>query len=310
MEENPFPTRLVLRLLAIPIALAVAAIVEGSRGCHRSSSGPSGPPATQEEIVSARVKNELLDKARRDAIGKATTTVVPRPDLGPCQVRYEPLAAMKKPTIGAKEAFAGYDVPKWEPSKPAGILGRFEDELVAIEDIGISYAEEASQKPGPRWFRFESTARGANVEKSDIDRAIDISRSPVDYQLVIDKEIDGKPARGEGFESGILIGRVYIWDHEKAAIVCAARVAATSSDELDFRVESGTSGQEKLARILKSDLRERALAQAKDRLYVAGPILPSDGPADPLLRDSGATDGGKAHGKGADAGRTDGGPKP
>lgn len=294
MEQNPFPTRLVLRLASIPIALIIAAVVQGSRGCHlASSSAPTGPMATPDDISAARAKIEAADKARREAFAKAKDTTVPRTDLGVCPARYEPLAAMKSPSIMPSESRSGYDVAKWDPKAPNDFMTRFADELVAIERIGISYAEER-EKPGPNWFRFESDVRSANVAKSTIDRATDFSRDPEDYQLIIDHEIEGKIGKEETFESGLLVGRFYVWDHQKGAITCAARVAATSSDKLNFRVEPGSSGAEKLARIIRSDLRAQALAQAKGRLFVAGPPLDTlDAGLHHAGEDGGRTDGGK-----------------
>ena len=302
MEQNPFPTRLVLRLATLPIALVITAVIQGGRGCHfPSSSSSSGPPATTEEIEAARAKVQGLDKARREAIGKAKDTIVPRPDLGPCPVRYEPMAAMKRPTIVKPESRSGYDVPKWDPKRPNDLMGNFADDLVAIERIGISYAEEADQKPGPHWFRFESDVR-FRPEKSGIDRVLDFTSDPNDFQLVIDREIEGKVGSGETFESGLLIGRLYVWDHQKVGIVCAARIAAANSDELNFHTQPGASGQEKLASLLKSDLREQALAQAKPRLYVAGPPISED-------VDSGPHDAGRTDAAGLRVQR-DGGKKP
>jgi len=141
------------------------------------------------------------------------------------------------------------------------------------------------------------------VEKSVLDRALDFSNSPNDFQLIIDREIEGQVGDEKTFKSGLLVGRLYVWDHVLAAVVCAARVAATNSDELNWHSRPGVSE----AAIIKSDLRAQALAQAKERLFVAGPPVPEgtdEGPRDGSALDDGAKrklrDAGP--GKAADAG--------
>jgi hypothetical protein len=81
------------------------------------------------------------------------------------------------------------------------------------------------------------------------------------------------------FEPGILRGRFYAWDYGKEAIVCMARILVLSSEKLRMKMDNeGSKKQqdEKWLRGMRSDLRERAVDQAKTRLFIAGPLPTED----------------------------------
>ena len=57
-----------------------------------------------------------------------------------------------------------------------------------------------------------------------------------DYLMVIDKSVAavGNPV-GEGFTSGEIDGRAYLYDYRRKAVTCAGRVHAENSDEVRFK---------------------------------------------------------------------------
>jgi hypothetical protein len=277
--------------------LAALAIVAG---CSKTGAGGGATElARDKEIVaSAKQADAAMDAIRRDALVKAKGTVVPRPDLGACPVRWEPHLAPKTSFDGdAATNTAYWNVPRWDPSD-ASIAGLFpmhmEDEMVSIERLGIAFADEVAQKPGPRHFRIESDAYSLPLgprTRDTLTKVVDATYEPDDYELVIDDEIAARPAADGSFVPGVLAGRFYVFDHPKRAVVCAADVVVRSSADIRFaytaqfdRKTYTTTSDDKAKRVvdaLRGDLRERALVFASGSLFAAGPPVatPADGGA-------------------------------
>lgn len=296
-DESPFPSRLVLRLAALPLVFVIVAAVEGRKGCHCGSSYAPSPPAAEEDVKKTRADVEADDTARRAALAVAKTTVFARPDKGPCAVPFHTIAGTKSPLGLSTPTLSHYDIPRWT-ADGGGAIDRFPDELLGIESIGIAYDDEVTVKPGPRKIRFDSDTKSGTISKLSLDLYADPKHHEHDFQLVIDKEVAGKVDNEESFTPGYLLGRFYVWSRTEKKIVCAAPILATNSETLHFR-----TGDAKLTSLIASDLREQAIAQAKERLSVVG-TEPGTGPeseaprgdSGAAPRDAGSRDGGPAHG--------------
>jgi hypothetical protein len=279
-------------------AIAVLVVVFAP-ACSRSS---PPPPETLDPAFAADVRRRAdeQDAIRRDVLAKAEDAVVPREDLGECpnktsDYHLKTLTEKKERSpIVKPETFAQYDVAPWDAGRRKDsefdVLGsNWRDDMMGISKIGIAQLGEVADKPGPRWFRLYSETKGAMSEyqRKSVQDELDPSKDAFDYELVIIREMPPKMKTATEFEAGLLLGRFYVYDHAKRAIVCAARVLVESSANLRFRQYSNDEASKKQTRdaTMLSDLREQALVQGAERLVVAGPPAGASG-------DAGAPDGG------------------
>lgn len=278
-----------LRALASVLVLVVV-------GCKKDSTSEPGALASPSDIAAAKAKTEEIENARKAALGSARGTIVPRPDLGKCPVtipEFGPPRAGRDLT-GSKQAWGGFDVSRYTPGRENDFLANFPDELASIERLGIAYADEVTQKPGPRGFRMHSLATDKSPGRWQVD-ALMKTEGTFDFELVIDDEVAPEMVGNDKFVAGTIRARFYVWDVDKRAIVCAARALAQSSDRLHASGRDQGAVDQQMKSGLLSDLREQALAEAAARTYVAGPP-----------RDDGELDAGKAD---ATARKKDGGAK-
>lgn len=176
-----------------------------------------------------------------------------------------------------------------------------------LRDEGsLAFADELDVKPGPRHFRMDTKEPLSGFTRGELQKYADPTYQPVDFQLIIDKEVPAKPGPDKQFEPGMIVGRFYAYDHREKKVVFAARVFALSSSNLKFsytaKYDRGSydpksdNKAEAGERALRGDLREQALLSVVDKVYVAGPPL-----ADP----DDDVDGGVREGGAGDAGRSD-----
>lgn len=278
-----------LRALAsVSIALLLA--------CKKDA--PSEPSATASpgDVAAARAKTEELEKARKAALGSARGTIVPRPDLGKCPVAIPEFGPPRigRDLTGSKQAWGGFDVSRYQPGRENDLLANFPDELASIGRLGIAYADEVTQKPGPRGFRMHALASDPSPGRWQVEALLK-TEGAVDFELVIDDEVAPEMVGNDKFVPGTIRARFYVWDVDKRAIVCAARAIAQSSDRLHASGRDQDAVDQQMKSGLLSDLREQALVEAATRTYVAGPP-----------RDDGELDAGKID---AAARKKDGGAK-
>src|SRR5579859_1837358 len=215
-----------------------------------------------------------LDHKRREALARAPHELVPRPDLGPCPFVFHMVLPMETPESGPKRSTMMLDLALYDAARGDDLLGNIEDELLAIENVGIASRAEVLSKPGPLAFDLQATLRDLENTPPDqagekAQRLADPSRLGQDFELVIDDEILPQAKDDKTFQSGLIRASLYVWDNTKGSIVCAANVLATNSDELVVRAEPRMMSRETESS-LRSDLRERALESAKDRLLLVG----------------------------------------
>lgn len=297
--------------------IAVVAVVSAASGCKKDPNA-ADPAADKALIAKATKIDEEMDKTRRDALVAAKDKLGPRADLGKCPHEW-------KPTFGTKDAYGTaannpglFDVPRWKKKDtakddPLAFLTdlHLEDGMASIHRVGIAFADEVDVKPGPRHFRMDTKEPLSGYTRGELQKYVDPSHEPVDFQLIIDKEIPAKLGTGEEkkFEPGLVVGRFYAYDHTKKEVVCAARVFALSSSDLEFSYtaqydknynQTKDNKAEAGERALRGDLREQALLSVVDKVYVAGPPI-----AEPDSEgDAGAGDGGRGDAGRSDAGRT------
>lgn len=254
--------------------------------CKKDPASETAAIASPSDIASARAKTEELEKARKAALGSARGTIVPRPDLGKCPVaipEFGPPRFGNKDLTGSKQAWGGFDVSRYEPGREDDFLANFPDELASIERLGIAYADEVTQKPGPRGFRMHSLAGDKSPSRWQVEALLK-TEDAFDFELVIDDEIAPEMVGNDKFVAGTIRARFYVWDVDKRAIVCAARALAQSSDRLHASGRDQGAVDHLMKSGLLSDLREQALIEAATRTYVAGP------PRDDGERDAGRAD--------------------
>lgn len=274
----------------VVVALALGAFA----GCSKKEAPPDTVSAA--DFASAKAKVAELDAARTAALGAAKDAIVGRADLGRCPVDVGTFGPQSNTDLtGTKKAWGGYDVKPWKDHvSGSDVFAGFADELCAIERLGIEQADEAGQKPGPRAIQMMALERDKDLlapSKWQVD-GLRKTQGEVDFELVIDAELPPQIVSEKSFSPGIIRARFYVWDYEKSAIVCAARITAESSDALSA---AGTDKQQTdmlMTAGLLSDLREQALAKVKDHLYVAGPPRGA-GDLDAGSSDATATDAGR-----------------
>ena len=281
----------------------------GLASCARRTPAPQDTERDSAIVEKAKRADLDMDKLRRATIVAAKTPIVPRADLGPCPIKWVPHLAPNMALEGDAATNTTYwNVARWDASdeKILGIVSpHMDDTIVAVERLGIAFADEVPDKPGPRHFAILSAADSRPLgarQRGELEKYVDPAYEPTDQQLVIDAEVDAKMTGDKEFEPGLLKGRFYVYDHTRREVVCAAHVLVKSSSDLwiRYRVEYDrrtheTKGDDKVAAAaehLRGDLRQQALLAASESLFVAGP-----------LEDAGATDGGPRDAGARDTGR-------
>ncbi|MBK8213009.1 MAG: hypothetical protein IPK71_04600 [Myxococcales bacterium] len=250
-SPRPLLLRLFVRLLSIPVIVGVLFLVREMRRCD---SRPRAAPQLSPEDL-AKVTRTILDddEARRAALAGAKSNVTPRPELGNCPIGVHTLAGQDDPALAPSPGH--YDVPRLGTTD-GGRRAETADDRIALEDLGIAYADEVATKPGP-WPRRTTTPDTAKAY-------LDPSARGADYALVIDDETPAKISGPTSFVPGRLRGHFYVWDRRSREIVCAADVDVVGSTKLR-KIEASTSLESTLA----SDVREQAIRQARERLVRA-----------------------------------------
>jgi hypothetical protein len=160
------------------------------------------------------------------------------------------------------------------------------DFLLSLDRIAVVDAATIATEPGPtarevklslstvrddsrRWTRFED-----RLEKAR--KLANPAFWTHDLVVVVDERVDPESA-GEGkYRSGRILGRAYLWSYGERAIVCAADVAAESSESVHLREGLQSTSY------LKGDLHGNAVAAAKKALFRVGP-RGAPAPPDPSM---------------------------
>lgn len=110
-----------------------------------------------------------------------------------------------------------------------------------------------------------------------------------DVLMIIDRSVAGVGlAVGDGFTSGEIDGRAYLYDYRRKAVTCAGRVHAENSDQVRFRYTRrlgdplGGSGSVEFNHALANDLKIESYRAAAEAVH-----LGADRPASGRLRDGG-----------------------
>ncbi len=225
-------------------------------------------------IAEARARADETRKKWRAAMDAAIAAgITERPDLGRCPTRPLPPDRIKGQL----------------PSRPEW----------------LTYVTSPTDLPTAtpaRWASFDRRADGLDASASrqhtdrDAERLVKEAQAFAkedpwtwDVLMIVDKRVEGVPlVKEEGFSSGEVEGRAWLYDYKRAAVTCAARVHAENSDEVRFRYTrrlgdtSPSAGAVELAHALENDLQvESYRAAAQSMRFLAGPPLPAEPPAEP-----------------------------
>lgn len=237
------------------VMLLAAAAVAPFVACSKRS----GPDVAQ-LAAEARKLGDQLDGQRRSALAQIPPTVVPRPDLGPCAV-------------------ASFQPDPYAPTDAGAMSDTIMEDVFLVKASGFVDAKDVATKPGPRRQLLELELRLSDGKTStdDVEGVRKTTQrtwfSP-DLALVIDELTLPALLDDKTFRTGMLRGRAYVWDFEKAAIVCAAMVYAESSPNVTVKLQKGGSAETAGAEYLRGDLYEQGMKEAMKSLVVAGPRKP------------------------------------
>jgi hypothetical protein len=216
----------------------------------------------------AKAQAEPLEAARKATMQATRGKIGPRPDLGACPM------AIRRPADDDAGSFADEGV--------SFALGTVPINVVHAKDLGVA--------EGPRYDRV-TTALVNDVQsmlfreysaknRQEIDDGLARARQlldpkwlAVDGTLIIDQE--QLPAvTGTTFTPGVLKGRFYVYDYASQAIVCAASVWATNSDNIGVHTHLADDGTVIGADSdLVRDLYRQGVQNGIDGLAKAGPML-------------------------------------
>jgi hypothetical protein len=240
-------------------------LAAAASGCgHRIS--PQERAAAARFIEEQRAQLGAADEARRQAL--ATTTLEPRPDLGTCPIDLGFAWGSYRPAMALRIA-SGLDVVEASqlPAQKGQRLTYFE--LLADNTMSWELREDyKSDRPDP----------GSRV-MAQLREAADGTRK-ASGTLIADL-LERPTVRTEGGEttyaSGRIAGRFFVWDPAKREVVCAARVDARLTGDVEvvhqaFDVRD-TDSDEVLAA-----LKIRGLQEALARVARAGPARTPNNP--------------------------------
>jgi hypothetical protein len=219
----------------------------------------SGPDIAQLSAQARKLGDEL-DGQRRSVLAQIPPTVVPRPDLGPC-----PVAAFQK--------------DPYEPTDTPAMSDTIMEDVFLVRSSGFADAKEVATKSGPRRRLLETELRlyEGKTSAEDVEHVRKTTQRAwfePDLVLVIDELALPALLDDKTFQAGMLRGRAYVWDFEKAAIVCASMVYVESSPTVKLKLTTGEAVPKNGAEYLRGDLYEQGMKEAMSSLVVAGPRKP------------------------------------
>ena len=220
------------------------------------------PQAEREEATKAldeaRKYVDAAESQRREALGLAIATLVPRTDLGTCPI--------KVPFVGS-EAVLGktdHDLPAdWRTTRAnqMSVVSRAQAKAtegalykysISMLDFERQRLEEPPREPTvgkdvAKWARYYGGKESWTWEMT----------------IVANLRVDPKKASEGKFGSGLIVGRAFVYDFVQKKVVCAAEVRAQNSELL-----YGGAAEEFS---LKFDLENEAYRAAARALVMAGP---------------------------------------
>lgn len=220
-------------------------------------------------LAEARAHGAEFKKAWRTGIDAAIAGgITGRSDLGPCPTTVYGPSRIKDqlPSIPSWLAVAKtpYDVAKVEPA------------------IGSSRDREADNLEA-RAARGHSD-RDAEKLVKEVQAFSKDDAWTFEVLMIIDKTVAAVSlAATEGFTSGEIEGRAYLYDYRRKAVTCAGPVHAENSDEVRFKYTRrlgdplGSSARVELDHALANDLTIEGYRAAASAVHFhAGPPLPQE----------------------------------
>ncbi|MFT7581444.1 MAG: hypothetical protein ACI9MR_003120 [Myxococcota bacterium] len=230
------------------IILTVGALV--ALGCSNASEeqAKTDLEAAARLIDNAEPLLAEIGKKRTAGLSTAIKAVPLRGSTTPCKVDFEILRNMLSQDGSQVEKLV---------------------EFLAAEDVreklGQRSAESAKWSIAYERRALKQNRRGregtAQWKLAAAKRLGDPAGRRPDITIVVDDLAAGlvtEESRGTQFEGGILSGRMFVWDYEKAAVVCVAALRGRSSSKVNTRVG------------LPEDLRRNALENGLANLVAVG----------------------------------------
>jgi len=227
---------------------------------------------TVEEAKKTALERE---KERQEAITTAKGKITSRKDLGACKHEFSTSMLEHK-----EDAFG-----KKTPLNPF-----FFEVMLDIDRVNlIKTPDDAATKKGAGLSNFDRDARSldSDNEPSAVNRAKDLMKAwEPELDVIVDKFIAPKVAGDKTFDSGIAMGRAYVYSYADKKIVCASVFLVENSDSVTVELLPSGGLAPGQAENLETDLYAQAIVGAKKNLAMAGPIEAED--VEPVASASGA----------------------
>ncbi|MBN2496872.1 MAG: hypothetical protein JXR96_19940 [Deltaproteobacteria bacterium] len=234
----------------------------------------------ERELAEAERIAAEMDARWHSAMARALE-VEPEAALGPCPIAQ--FAVQAPGTLKRKlglEGASGPDLDAWMRAV------RREDARMGASNEMLSTPQAIAESPGPMHrlvrYRIEGIRRELRTGRADLSklaaRAHELASPSFwthDLVVVIDRESPvGRVDPGsETFEGRAAIGRSYVFDYQRNAVVCAGRFTSTSSQVLRFASRLGTEVTDGIGAV-DADLEANVLESAKSSLRR---VAPKDG---------------------------------
>jgi hypothetical protein len=217
-------------------------------------------------LDTTRARADEARKSWRVAVDAAMIAgLTGRPDLGRCPI----------PVSDPGKSTGSYPTAPWWMT-----IARTPGEVMTAQPARWATYEREIKRHEVR-AADSYTDRGAVAAVKEAQDFAKIDRWTWDVLMIIDKRVEPKGLTGgEGFVSGEVEGRAYLYDYHAGAITCAGRVHAENSDEVRFKytrrlgsTDLGAGSYERvtaLERDLEVESHRAAAAAVHDR---AGPPL-------------------------------------
>jgi hypothetical protein len=270
--------------------------------------------AIAKELDSARTRAKDENKLFVEGIQAARAAHIgARKDLGACPIGLATPSQKNKPRSSAYGSYGAYgSMLPWETRAPFPYVRFLAPEVKRVDPANDGKPLFTAMGNVPSLTSLTSpTAQSILSEATSLDTqtktrfregdpsvrilrdATALNRRELEYDvvLVIDRYREPHGVPRAGFTAGYVAGDAYLWDFETRKVLCAGRVHAMSSENIEYEYRAPVNqpslgGTLELAAALRDDLEaETQRAVVRALAHRAGPAAPTDeGVEDALLR--------------------------
>jgi hypothetical protein len=257
------------RRRAFALVLTMAAMA----GCKETPPPPPQAPVKlsaeqkariDELIAQAKKGAQAQDEERREFAAKSPPPLAPDPELGACEVTAKSLVPEDPETADTNSGKRRLAAKR--STRVILLTDVFKDGKAEGSDGPATRATSSLADDERRTLTERTFTASPQIDEAvaKLEKTLKATEDGYDVTFVVDKLVQPVARGKDEFDSGVVVGMVYLWSRAKHAIVCAADVASINS-----RVVKVYGHEDD--KWLQQNLIEAAVLDALSRLVRVGP---------------------------------------